>query len=127
MSTEYTYTYGYDVTKETYPQRIERAKKEKGLKMQKTLIKGYTVTGKLTYYMNLFDADGEMIDGKWQRCKDIVVEYDREHPFQHYKIKKDTVKRLAKKYNVTYDDVVKNVELLSGISFDHVPEVTFDV
>ena len=26
---EYTYTYGYDVTKETYPQRIERAKKEK--------------------------------------------------------------------------------------------------
>ena len=26
---EYTYTYGYDVTKETYPQRIERAKKDK--------------------------------------------------------------------------------------------------
>ena len=28
---EYTYTYGYDVTKETYPERIERAKKEKSL------------------------------------------------------------------------------------------------
>ena len=26
---EYTYTYGYDVTKETYPQRVERAKKDK--------------------------------------------------------------------------------------------------
>ena len=26
---EYTYTYGYDVTKETYPERIERAKKDK--------------------------------------------------------------------------------------------------
>ena len=26
---EYVYTYGYDVTKETYPQRIERAKKDK--------------------------------------------------------------------------------------------------
>jgi hypothetical protein len=26
---EYTYTYGYDVTKETYPQRIERAEKDK--------------------------------------------------------------------------------------------------
>jgi len=28
---EYTYTYGYDVTKETYPERIERAKKEKSI------------------------------------------------------------------------------------------------
>ena len=28
---EYTYTYGYDVTKETYPQRIERAKKDKSI------------------------------------------------------------------------------------------------
>ena len=26
---EYTYTYGYDVTKETYPERIARAKKDK--------------------------------------------------------------------------------------------------
>jgi hypothetical protein len=127
MSTKYTYTYGYDVTKETYPQRIARAEKEKGLKMQKTLIKGYTVTGKVTYSMNLYDDDGKMIDGNWDLCKDIVVEYDREHPFQHYKIKEDTVKRLAKKYNVSYSDVVKNVELLSGISFDHVPTVTFDV
>jgi len=29
MNTKYTYTYGYDVTKETYPQRVERAKKDK--------------------------------------------------------------------------------------------------
>ena len=28
---EYTYTYGYDVTKETYPERLERAKKEKSI------------------------------------------------------------------------------------------------
>ena len=28
---KYVYTYGYDVTKETYPQRIERAKKEKAI------------------------------------------------------------------------------------------------
>ena len=26
---KYVYTYGYDVTKETYPQRIERAEKDK--------------------------------------------------------------------------------------------------
>ena len=26
---ECVYTYGYDVTKETYPQRLERAKKDK--------------------------------------------------------------------------------------------------
>ena len=26
---KYVYTYGYDVTKETYPERIERAKKDK--------------------------------------------------------------------------------------------------
>ena len=95
--------------------------------MQKTLTKGYTVTGKVTYNMNLYDKDGKMIEGNWKLCKDISVEYDREHPFQHYKIKKDTVQRLAKKYDVSYDDVVKNVELLSGISFDYVPTVTFDV
>ena len=29
MNTKYTYTYGYDVTIETYPQRVERAKKDK--------------------------------------------------------------------------------------------------
>ena len=28
---EYIYTYGYDVTKETYPERLERAKKEKSI------------------------------------------------------------------------------------------------
>ena len=26
---KYVYTYGYDVTKETYPERLERAKKDK--------------------------------------------------------------------------------------------------
>ena len=31
LDTKYTYTYGYDVTKETYPERLERAKKEKSL------------------------------------------------------------------------------------------------
>ena len=31
LDTKYIYTYGYDVTKETYPERIERAKKEKSL------------------------------------------------------------------------------------------------
>ena len=28
---KYVYTYGYDVTKETYPERIERAKKDKSI------------------------------------------------------------------------------------------------
>ena len=28
---KYVYTYGYDVTKETYPQRLERAKREKAI------------------------------------------------------------------------------------------------
>ena len=31
LDTKYIYTYGYDVTKETYPERIERAKKEKSI------------------------------------------------------------------------------------------------
>ena len=31
LDTKYVYTYGYDVTKETYPERLERAKKEKSL------------------------------------------------------------------------------------------------
>jgi len=31
LDTKYTYTYGYDVTKETYPERLERAKKEKSI------------------------------------------------------------------------------------------------
>lgn len=80
------------------------------------LVKGYTSTGKKVYYMKLYDDDGKMIAGNWKLCKDIVFEYDEAHPGQHYKIKKNTVKRLAKKYNITYDDVVKNVEMLSGIT-----------
>ena len=31
LDTKYIYTYGYDVTKETYPERLERAKKEKSI------------------------------------------------------------------------------------------------
>ena len=31
LDTKYIYTYGYDVTKETYPERIKRAKKEKSI------------------------------------------------------------------------------------------------
>jgi len=31
LDTKYVYTYGYDVTKETYPERLERAKKEKSI------------------------------------------------------------------------------------------------
>ena len=51
----------------------------------------------------------------WKLCKEIVLEYDKINPFQHDEIIKDTVEHLVKKYNVDYDDVVRNVELLSGI------------
>ena len=83
--------------------------------MNEKLTKGYTSTGKKVY-MKLYDEDGKMIEGNWKLCKDIVFEYDEENPGQHYKIRKDTVNRLAKKYDISYDDVVKNVELLSGIT-----------
>ena len=56
-----------------------------------------------------------MIEGNWKLYKEIVLEYDKINPFEHDEIIKDTVQQLVKKYNVDYDDVVKNVELLSGI------------
>ena len=65
--------------------------------------------------MKLYDANGKMFEGNWKLCKEIVLEYDKINPFEHNEIIKDTVQRLVKKYNVDYDDVVKNVELLSGL------------
>jgi hypothetical protein len=65
--------------------------------------------------MRLYDENGKMIQGNWKLCKEIVLEYDKINPFEHNEIIKDTVQRLVKKYNVDYNDVVKNVELLSGL------------
>ena len=65
--------------------------------------------------MKLYDESGKMIEGNWKLCKEIVLEYDKINPFEHDEIKVDTVQHLVKKYNVDYNDVVKNVELLSGI------------
>ena len=56
-----------------------------------------------------------MIECNCKLCKEIVLEYDKINPFEHDEIVKDTVQHLVKKYNVDYNDVVKNVELLSGI------------
>ena len=65
--------------------------------------------------MKLYDESGKMIGGNWKLCKEIVLEYDKINPFEHDEIVKDTVQHLVIKYNVDYNDVVKNVELLSGI------------
>ena len=65
--------------------------------------------------MKLYDESGKMIKGNWKLCKEIVLEYDKINLFEHDEIVKDTVQHLVKKYNVDYNDVVKNVELLSGI------------
>jgi|TARA_R110000744_G_scaffold88047_2_gene171747 hypothetical protein len=65
--------------------------------------------------MKLYNENGKMIEGNWKLCKEIVLEYDKINPFEHDEIVKDTVQQLVKKYNVDYDDVVKNVELLSGM------------
>ena len=65
--------------------------------------------------MKLYDESGKMIEGNWKLCKEIVLEYDKINSFEHDEIVKDTVQHLVKKYNVDYYDVVKNVELLSGI------------
>ena len=65
--------------------------------------------------IKLYDEKGKMIEGNWKLCKEIVLEYDKINPFEHDEIVKDTVQQLVKKYNVDYDDVVKNVELLSGM------------
>ena len=63
----------------------------------------------------LYDKNGKMIDGNWQLCKKIVVTYDEKNPFEHDEIIKDTAQQLAKEHNVDYGDVVKTVELLSGV------------
>ena len=64
--------------------------------------------------IKLYDENGKMIAGNWKLCKEIVLEYDKINPFEHDEIK-DTAKQLAKKYNVDYNDVVKTVNLLSGL------------
>ena len=65
--------------------------------------------------MKLYDENGKMFEGRFVLCKEIVLEYDRINPFDHDEIIKDTVEHLVKKYNVDYNDIVRNVELLSGI------------
>ena len=65
--------------------------------------------------MKLYDESGKMIEGNWKLCKEIVLEYDKINPFEHDEIKVDTVQHLVKKHNVDYNDVVKNIELLSGL------------
>ena len=52
------------------------------------------------------------IEGNWKLCKEIVFEYDKINPFEHNQIIEDTARQLSKKYNVDYNDVVKNIELL---------------
>ena len=63
----------------------------------------------------LYDENGKMIEGNWKLCKKIVLEYYIINSFEHDEIIKDTVEHLVKKYNVDYNDIVRNVELLSGI------------
>ena len=63
----------------------------------------------------LYDENGKMIEGNWKLCKAIVLEYYIINSFEHDEIIKDTVEQLVKKYNVDYNDVVKNVELMSGL------------
>ena len=65
--------------------------------------------------IKLYDENGKLIEGNWKLCKEIVLEYDKINPFEHDEIIKDTAQYIVKEYNVDYDDVVKTVELLSGI------------
>ena len=66
--------------------------------------------------MKLYDVNGKMIEGNCELCKAFVTDYDKENPFEHTKIVEDTAVEVAKKYDVSYNDVVKTVELLSGVS-----------
>jgi len=66
--------------------------------------------------MKIYDENGKLIEGNWELCKAIVTDYDKENPFEHTKIVEDTAVEVAKKYDVSYNDVVKTVELLSGVS-----------
>ena len=65
--------------------------------------------------MKLYDENGKLIDGSSKLCKEITISYDKKHPYVHNEIIRDTVQQLAKEYNVDYDEVVKTVELLSGL------------
>ena len=65
--------------------------------------------------MKLYDENGKMIDGMWDLCKEIAIDYDEENPFEHDEIITDTIKQLAKEYDVDCNDVIKTVELLSGL------------
>jgi hypothetical protein len=65
--------------------------------------------------MKIYNENGKLIDGYWLTCKAIVLEYDKVNPFEHETICENTVKHLATKYDVAYDDVVTTVELLSGL------------
>jgi hypothetical protein len=66
--------------------------------------------------MKIYDENGKLIEGNWELCKSILTDYDKENPFEHTKIVEDTAVEVAKKYDVSYNDVVKTVELLSGVS-----------
>ena len=66
--------------------------------------------------MKIYDENGKLIEGNSELCKAIVTDYDKENPFEHTKIVEDTAVEVAKKYDVSYNDVVKTVELLSGVS-----------
>ena len=65
--------------------------------------------------MKIYDENGKLIEGNWELCKAIVTDYDKENPFEHDEIIKDTAQQLAKEHNVDYGDVVKTVKLLSGV------------
>ena len=86
--------------------------------MNKRLDKSY----EMEYYIHMmkhiemYNENGKLIEGNWKLCKSIVTDYDKENPFEHTTIVEDTVEKLVRKYNVSYNDVVKTVELLSGVS-----------
>jgi hypothetical protein len=66
--------------------------------------------------IKLYNENGKLIEGNWKLCKSIVTDYDKENPFEHTTIVEDTAEKLVRKYNVSYNDVVKTVENLSGVS-----------
>jgi HD superfamily phosphohydrolase YqeK len=61
--------------------------------------------------IKLYNENGKLIEGN-----SIVTDYDKENPFEHTTIVEDTAEKLVRKYNVSHNDVVKTVELLSGVS-----------
>tara|TARA_R110000796_G_scaffold3773_3_gene14471 strand:+ start:12 stop:224 length:213 start_codon:yes stop_codon:yes gene_type:complete len=67
-------------------------------------------------HVEMYSENGKLIEGNWKLCKSIVADYDKKNPFEHATIVEDTVEKLVRKYNVSHNDVVKTVELLSGVS-----------